>query len=147
MARNKPIRKRSAKSVSPVRRGRSKGNQRTALEKAEPIHIPLTILKMGIGAFLLPVAWVFTLAIVRVFNEGNSGSIWSSPEIVFFFTGFGLWSTYFLVFKQPTRLYVFGHELTHAIFVILSGGKVGGFKVEEESGYILSNKTNVLISL
>lgn len=148
MARNIPKKKRTATPASSGRRGRSKGgNQRTALEKAEPIHIPLPLLKLGIGAFLLPVTWVLTLAILRVFNDGNTGSIWSSPEIVFFFTGFGLWSAYFLLFKQPTKVYVFGHELTHAIFVVLCGGKVGGFKVEEDSGYILSNKTNVWISL
>jgi len=148
MARNKPKKKRTVTPSSSGRRGRSKaGNRRISLEKAEPIHIPLPILKLGIGAFLLPVAWVFTLAILNVFNDGNTGSIWSSPEIVFFFSGFGLWSAYFLIFKQPIKLYVFGHELTHAIFVLLSGGQVGEFKVEEDSGYILSNKTNVWISL
>lgn len=148
MARNKPKKKRTVKPSSSSRRGRSKGgNRRTALEKAEPIHIPLPIFKLGIGAFLLPVAWVLTLAILKVFNDGNTGSIWSSPEIVFFFTGFGLWAVYFLLFKQPIKVYVFGHELTHAIFVVLFGGEVGEFKVDEDSGYILSNKTNVWISL
>lgn len=148
MARNLPKKKRSMTMAPSGRRGRLKGgNQRAALEKAEPVHIPLSLLKFGIGAFLLPVAWVLTLAILNVFNAGNTGSIWKSPEMVLFFTGLGLWSAYFLLFRQPTRVYVFGHELTHALFVILFFGKVGGFKVNEDSGYILSNKTNVWISL
>ena len=43
--------------------------------------------------------------------------------------------------------YVLGHELTHAIFVYICGGKVGGMHVTADGGYIMTNKSNILIAL
>ena len=151
MARNKPIKRKAAgssrKAKATRRKAQRRGNRRHSSVEKEPIEIPLPLLKFGIGAFLLPVAWVLTVAILRVFDDGESTSLWSSAELVFFSIGFGLWSACFFLFPRPTKLYVFGHELTHAIFVIFCFGKVKGFKVADEGGYIISNKTNFLISL
>ncbi|MBN1384417.1 MAG: hypothetical protein JW983_06030 [Elusimicrobia bacterium] len=47
----------------------------------------------------------------------------------------------------PNVLYVFGHELTHAIWVVLFRGKVKEFKVFSERGSVLTNKSNFLIAL
>jgi hypothetical protein len=44
-------------------------------------------------------------------------------------------------------LYVFGHELTHALWVWLMGGRVSRFKVGREGGHILTDKNNFLIAL
>ena len=44
-------------------------------------------------------------------------------------------------------IYVFGHELTHAIWVWLMGGRVGKFRVGSRGGYITTDKQNFLISL
>jgi len=44
-------------------------------------------------------------------------------------------------------LYVLGHELTHALFVYLSFGRVADIKVTRQGGYIITNKSNVLIAL
>jgi hypothetical protein len=44
-------------------------------------------------------------------------------------------------------LYVFGHELTHAAFVVLFRGRVTDFHVSTEGGYITTNKTNLVIAL
>src|SRR5690606_403472 len=44
-------------------------------------------------------------------------------------------------------LYVLGHELTHALFVVLFRGKVTDFHVSTEGGYITTNKTNLMIAL
>lgn len=57
---------------------------------------------------------------------------------------------YFLfqaVFDKPLRTYVFGHELTHAIFGILSGAKIKSFRVSEGSGSVSLSKTGLLIAL
>ena len=53
----------------------------------------------------------------------------------------GLFQTVFLYF------YVLGHELTHAVFVLLYRGKVMDFHVSKEGGYITTNKTNLVIAL
>ena len=45
-------------------------------------------------------------------------------------------------------LYVFGHELTHVVFIYLCGGKVfGDIRVSVTGGHVVTNKSNWLISL
>lgn len=44
-------------------------------------------------------------------------------------------------------LYVLGHELTHALAVILSFGKISGFRVALEGGHVQTNKNNLFIAL
>lgn len=44
-------------------------------------------------------------------------------------------------------VYVFGHELTHAVWVWLMGGRVGRFKVRSHGGYITTDKQNFWIAL
>jgi hypothetical protein len=62
----------------------------------------------------------------------------------------GLWffgSIWSLGEPRPLRVYVFGHELTHAIWVWLMGGEVRDFQVSRDGGSILTNKHNVWIAL
>ena len=49
--------------------------------------------------------------------------------------------------KAFLYLYVLGHELTHAFFVIFHLGKVTEMKVSTDGGYIATNKSNILIAL
>lgn len=45
-------------------------------------------------------------------------------------------------------LYIVGHELTHAITILLCGGKIKGIRISlTEGSYVLTNKTNILIAL
>jgi hypothetical protein len=48
---------------------------------------------------------------------------------------------------RPLRAYVFGHELTHAIWVWLAGGRVSRFVVQRDGGFILTDKNNFWIAL
>jgi len=43
--------------------------------------------------------------------------------------------------------YIFFHELTHALFTLLSSGKIYKFKVAADFGYIRSDKSNFFIRL
>lgn len=45
------------------------------------------------------------------------------------------------------RLYVFGHELTHALAAWSHGGKVHGFKVGDQGGHVDLSHSNALIAL
>ncbi len=76
-------------------------------------------------------------------------SFWAAAPVYFFLLGvvvfplllwgFGEWMLY---------LYVFGHELTHVVFIYLCGGRVfGGMRVSTRGGHVVTNKTNWLISL
>ena len=44
-------------------------------------------------------------------------------------------------------LYVFGHELTHAIWTWLMGGRVSKFRVSRTGGYVVTDTNNFWISL
>jgi len=45
------------------------------------------------------------------------------------------------------RLYIFGHELTHALTTWACGGKVKKFKVTANGGHVVVSKTNFVIAL
>jgi len=44
-------------------------------------------------------------------------------------------------------VYVFGHELTHALWVLLMGGRVSQFRVGREGGHIVTDRNNFWIAL
>jgi hypothetical protein len=70
-----------------------------------------------------------------------------SPSSLAFFGGFALWVIVFVALPQPTRAYVFAHELTHAMWAKLMGKKVLGMKVGANSGAVVVSESNVLIAL
>ncbi len=58
--------------------------------------------------------------------------------------------TYLLVERfltKPMWLYVFGHEMTHALTGILSGAKVHSFKARSTGGEVRLSKSNAFIAL
>ena len=73
--------------------------------------------------------------------------LWAGEEFWFFSLGVVLWLIAFFGLPRPIVLYVFGHELTHALWVWLMGGRVSRFKVGREGGHILTDKNNFLIAL
>ncbi len=61
--------------------------------------------------------------------------------------GAACWLVIYWLLPKPMWLYVFGHELTHAIWVWLFGGSVKKFKATAEGGHVIVDKTNFLIAL
>lgn len=110
--------------------------------------IPLVWLKIGIGILLLPVCLITTQTFLGAFSETSvSARLISSAPLWFFSIGVTLWLIAFWGLPRPLYAYVLGHELTHAVFVLLCGGKISGFKVRPEGGHIITNKNNLIISL
>ncbi|HRY28611.1 MAG TPA: hypothetical protein P5079_01090 [Elusimicrobiota bacterium] len=52
-----------------------------------------------------------------------------------------------LLFQKPMRLYVFGHELTHALAAWLSGFRVKSMKVSAKGGEVSLSDSNLLVAL
>lgn len=52
-----------------------------------------------------------------------------------------------VAFRRPIALYVFGHELTHALAALLSGYKVKSLFVSEKGGEVELSDTNVVVAL
>lgn len=114
----------------------------------EPLTIPTRYLKFVIAIFLVPVAWVLTEAFFSCFTRAAIGHrFWASEEFWFFSLGIVLWIIAFLGLPKPLLLYVFGHELTHAVWVWLMGGKVSEIEAGPDGGYIVTDKTNFFIAL
>lgn len=112
-------------------------------------------LKTLLGLALLPVCWVLTAAMFENFARANAGGrrFWATEGFYFFALGALLWLIVFFGLPRPSvlalrlRLYVFGHELTHALWVWARGGRVSAFRVGRDGGYIVADRNSVLISL
>ena len=67
--------------------------------------------------------------------------------LVLILAGAACWVVIYLLLPRPMWLYVFGHELTHALWVWLFGGRVKKFKATSDGGHVVVDKTNFLIAL
>ena len=112
------------------------------------VYVPTRWINTLIGIFLLPIACLLTQTFFTALSrETLSHGFWATEEFWFFALGSILWMIIFFGLPRPVVIYVFGHELTHAIWVWLMGGKVTDFKVGRDGGHIVTNKNNVLIAL
>jgi hypothetical protein len=114
----------------------------------QPSVVPKRWVKFLIGLFLLAPAWVLTETFFSAFaRTAIHDAFWATAEFWFFSMGVLLWLVMFFGLPKPLWLYVFGHELTHAVWVLLMGGRVHQFHVTKEGGHILADKTNTWIAL
>jgi hypothetical protein len=114
----------------------------------QPRTIPLVWLNSVIAFFLLAPAWVSTQTFFTCFTHVTlHHRFWASEEFWFFGLGTVLWVITFLKLPRPLVIYVFGHELTHALWVWMMGGRVSDFYVSREGGHIISDKRNFWIAL
>jgi hypothetical protein len=126
------------------------GNRNLAGER----RVSVVWLKNVVGVFLLPVAWVWTLTVFGALSrETLKNRFWQTEDFWFFGLGVVLWMVWFTgsLYMQgaprPMRVYVFGHELTHAIWTWLSIGRVSDFKVSKEGGHIVTDSPNIWVTL
>ena len=73
--------------------------------------------------------------------------LWAGEEFWFFSLGAVLWLIAFFGLPRPILIYVFGHELTHALWVWLMGGRVSQFRVGPDGGHVVTTKANFWIAL
>ena len=100
-------------------------------------------LKTVIAILLLPLCAGAVGALVKVLGAtGSADTFW-----VAFLGGAACWLVVFLLLPKPMLIYVFGHELTHALWAWLFGGKVKRFKVTADGGHVVISKSNFLIVL
>jgi len=92
---------------------------------------------------LLPVCIGAVGALVRVVRAtGRADHFW-----VAFIGGAACWLVVFLLLPKPMLIYVFGHELTHALWTWLFGGRVKKFKASADGGHVVVSKSNFVIVL
>lgn len=117
----------------------------------DQLALPTKLLRIALGLLILPLCAITTVTLFqRVTDPSFSAHFWKSDAFVYFAVGFvinGGWFFTRLLQDVFLYLYVFGHELTHAIFVVLCLGRVSGFSVTLDGGHIITNKSNILIAL
>ena len=100
-------------------------------------------IKFIIAVLLLPVCAGAAMALWRVLRASyGADTVW-----VPFLAGAACWLVIFLLLPRPMWIYVFGHELTHALWAWLFGGRVKKMKVTSAGGHVVVSKTNFLIVL
>jgi hypothetical protein len=110
--------------------------------------IPTRWVKFVIALFLLPLCAIFTQTFFTVFTRATvTQRLWAGEEFWFFSLGAILWLIAFFGLPRPMVIYVFGHELTHALWVVLMGGRVSRFRVAREGGHIVTDRNNFWIAL
>ena len=133
------------KSARPARRIRATAGTETS---TDPWTVPTRWLKAGIGFLLLPVCWVAGQTFWHEFARAAlHGRFLESDELRWFAYGVETWLVVFFVLPKMILIYVFGHELTHALWVWAQGGRVSEFKVSSEGGYIVADRRDFLVSL
>ena len=107
-------------------------------------------MRLLIGLALLPFVWISIESFFLSFAHATkNGSFWRTSEFWFFTIGSSIWLVLFFGLRSRLMLwlYVAGHELTHAVFVLFCGGNVKGLHISSTGGHILTNKNNFIIAL
>lgn len=100
-------------------------------------------LKLFLGLGLLPVCWGTTVAVVRVARVSlPADRVW-----VALLAGLAAWLVVYLLLPRPRRAYILGHELTHALWSVLFGGRVRSLQVGADRGRVVVTRSNALVAL
>ncbi len=100
-------------------------------------------IKFIIAGLLLPVCAGAAMAFWKVLRaSGGADTTW-----IPFLAGAACWCVIFFLLPKPMWIYVFGHELTHALWTWLFGGQVKKMKVTSSGGHVVISKTNFVIAL
>ena len=100
-------------------------------------------IKFIIAVLLLPVCAGAARALWQLLrSSGGADTTW-----IPFLGGAACRCVIFFLLPKPMWVYVFGHELTHALWTWLFGGEVKKMKVTSKGGHVLISKTNFVIAL
>ncbi|MCI0541540.1 MAG: hypothetical protein L0Z50_40600 [Verrucomicrobiales bacterium] len=101
------------------------------------------LVNAGFAVLLLPFCIGSFRALLRVIGEtGQADSVWVPLA-----AGATCWCVVYLLLPKPMWAYVFGHELTHAVWAWAFGGRVTKFKATSANGHVTLTRSNFLIVL
>jgi hypothetical protein len=98
---------------------------------------------------LLPVVAAELWALLLSLGEEAQAARRSGPatEAVWLSCGAAAYALLHLFLHKPITTYVFGHEMTHALWALLTGHKVGRIRVGSDSGHVETEGTNFVVRL
>ena len=100
------------------------------------------------AVFAFPFIWALCLTFMDAIylSSGNSRAFFSAESIALL-SGLTAFPVSCKVLPDQTRIYVLGHELTHALWGLAFGAKVSNLKVRSTGGSVTLTKSNVWITL
>ena len=127
------------------------GTKEDFAEDFLPLTLTKRMLHWGFAFLLTPFCFVTIITMIQqISNQDLMNSVWYSTEFICFLVGVGSMISWFvggILNDRLLYLYVLGHEMTHAIFVYACGGRISEMHISTEGGYIMTNKSNILIAL
>jgi hypothetical protein len=127
---------------------RNVAQARTFVPVSDPLTVPTRWVKFVFAIFLLPICAILSQTFFTAFARAAvTQRLWAGEEFWFFSLGAVLWLIAFFGLPRPIVIYVFGHELTHALWVWFMGGRISRFRVGRDGGHVVTNKANFWIAL
>ena len=108
----------------------------------------LRIAKFLTGLLLLPLCAALTMTLGRaIVILAQSPTRLPLLHAFACVSGVAIWAIIWLFLPPLTRTYVLGHELTHALWALLFGGKATSLRVSDRGGSVRVSKNNAWITL
>ena len=104
-------------------------------------------LRMLLGLLLLPACWGVSRCLLDaiVVSAGTTGI--ANAETLSLLFGIAAFALAWMAISHPVKMYVLGHELTHALWGLLFGARPSDVRVSATGGSVRLTKSNVLITL
>ena len=107
----------------------------------------LRFIRMVAAVVCFPLVWALCCTFLdAVCLTSESDDIFSTESIALF-SGIALFPILGKMLPGLSRLYVLGHELTHAVWGLAFGARVSNLKVRSTGGSVTLSKSNVWITL
>lgn len=104
-------------------------------------------LRFCLALTLWPGVWATGMSFARLLRAAATSPSFPWWVAAWFGGGWLLAGLAYLLLPRPRGIYVLGHELSHALAVWLSGGKVHSLQVADKGGRVVSNRTSAWIAL
>ncbi len=104
-------------------------------------------LRLLLGLALLPMCWGVSRAFLDAIVVAAGASGWMSVEALSLLGGIAAFAMAWVALSHPVRMYVLGHELTHALWGLLFGARPSDVRVSASGGSVRLTKSNMLITL
>lgn len=104
-------------------------------------------LRLLFGLALLPACYGVALVFGDAVKVATAADGALSVDSLSLIGGASAFALAWAFLPHPVKTYVFGHELTHALWGLLFGARVGRVRVSASGGSVNLSKTNVFITL
>lgn len=100
------------------------------------------------AVFAFPFIWALCLTFMdAIYLSSGDSRVFFSAESIALISGLIVFLVFWKALPDQTRIYVLGHELTHALWGLAFGAKVSNLKVRSTGGSVMLTKSNVWITL